>query len=62
MVQPSRKGPGFDLCCSTAENMARDVVFSINVGHVGFVMDSVALGQVSFTLSVSFCCGIRTVK
>ena len=26
-------------------NIARDVVFSVNVGHVGFVMDNVALGR-----------------
>jgi hypothetical protein len=43
-------------------HMARDVVFSINVDHVGFVVDNVALGQVSVALSVSFRCGIRTVK
>jgi hypothetical protein len=33
------------LCHS--KNMAREVVFSINVDHVGSVMDNVALGQVS---------------
>jgi hypothetical protein len=44
------------------QHIVRDVVFSINVDHVAFVMDSVALGQVSFALSVSFRCGIRTVK
>jgi hypothetical protein len=43
-------------------NIARDVVFSINVDHVGFVVDNVVLGQVSFALSVSLRRGVRTVK
>jgi hypothetical protein len=30
--------------------MARDIVFSITVDHVGFVVNNVALGQVNFAL------------
>jgi hypothetical protein len=43
-------------------NMARGVMCSTNADHAGFVVDSVALGQVSLSLSVSLHCGARTVK
>lgn len=66
MVQPSRKRPYFDFCCSTAQTwrvlIAHGVVFSINADRVGFVVGSVALVQVSFALLVSFRRGIRTVE